>query len=500
MKTKMLGTSESDLQQAAAVIKAGGTVVFPTETVYGLGANALDADAVSKIFLAKGRPADNPLIVHIADTAMLDQLAVSVPKAAYILADAFWPGPLTIILRRGKCIPDAVTAGLDTVGIRMPAEPVAQRLITLAGVPIAAPSANRSGLPSPTTAADAAEDMDGRVDAIINGPACGVGVESTVLDLSGERPILFRPGGITLEQLTAAIGEIQLQTELADKEAPRSPGLKYKHYAPRAEVAILHGDVEQVQAFLRSQKKKTGMLVFDEFESAFDGLTETFSLGSRKQPEEAAHRLFHALRALDARGVKAIYAPEIPETGLWRAVKNRLYRAAGNRILDVTAPPACEAQPDKAALADKSEKEILFVCTGNTCRSPMAEGLCNVLAAQAGLPIRAISAGIFAGGGAPSENAQLAMKKEGVDISARRAVQLTPDMVKRADVVLTMTDGHRRAVLAMVPEAAEKVYSLSDFAGVPGEVADPYGGDAAEYERCCAQLKELVTLALEKLR
>lgn len=315
--TKILDAA--DVAKAAEILRGGGTVAFPTETVYGLGANALDENAVKRIFKAKGRPSDNPLIVHIASADSVSELAAEIPEKARILMDKFWSGPLTIILKRKSCVPDVVTAGLDTVGIRMPSEPLARELIRLSGVPVAAPSANISGKPSPTTAAHVIDDMNGRADAILCGGNCGVGVESTVVDMSGEVPTILRPGGITAGQIEAVIGEVRSGRGLSESEAPKSPGMKYRHYAPSAKVVIF-SDMSEVRG------DNIGVMAFDRDAGNFGGAA-VFKLGST--PEDAAQRLFRGLRELDKLGVDTIYAPEIPSGDEWRAVKNRLYKAAG---------------------------------------------------------------------------------------------------------------------------------------------------------------------------
>ncbi len=321
----------STVFRAAEILRNGGIVAFPTETVYGLGANAFSPSAVEKIFKAKGRPSDNPLIVHIAEIETVGDLAEEFPEAARRLAEKFWPGPLTIILKRKSVVPDVVTAGLDTVGIRMPYEPLARELIRLAGVPVAAPSANISGRPSPTTAAHTIDDMNGRADAVLCGGDCRVGVESTVLDMSGDVPTVLRPGGITADEIEAVIGTVRSGRGLSENEAPKSPGMKYRHYAPRAQVIILDGGTDEAKRTLKAAAdKKIGVMAFERDAAAFEGLCESvFCLGST--PEDAAQRLFFGLRELDKLGVDVIYAPKIPDGDSWAAVRNRLYKAAGSK-------------------------------------------------------------------------------------------------------------------------------------------------------------------------
>ncbi len=335
MRTEHL--TEKDIQRAADLLRSGGLVGIPTETVYGLGANGLDAEAVRRIFLAKGRPQDNPLILHIPSADWLERYCQHVPPAAYALAERFWPGPLTMILPRKPLVPDAVTAGLDTVGMRCPDHPVTRAIIRAAGVPVAAPSGNSSGRPSPTTAGHMLEDMEGKIDAIVDGGPCAVGVESTIIDLTCMPPRLLRPGGVTLEQLRAVLGEVAVDSAvtrlMGAGERPRAPGMKYRHYAPKAPVTVVTGEPERSAACIaRNLEAGDGVICFDEFAERFAGHTVE-KLGPASDKAEQARRVFDALRAFDSTGVKAIWAQCPDPSGLGLAVSNRLNKAAGFHII-----------------------------------------------------------------------------------------------------------------------------------------------------------------------
>ena len=333
------------LAYAAEVLKNGGLVAFPTETVYGLGANALNASAVSTIFKAKGRPSDNPLIVHVADSQDLDRLTVSKPEVAEILIKNFWPGPLTLVIPRSSAIPDIVTAGLDTVAVRMPSHPIALSLIKAAGIPVAAPSANSSGKPSPTCARHVIDDLEGKVDVIIDGGSVAVGLESTVLDITSPIPAILRPGGVTREQLESVLGRVDTCPSLREDEAgihiPRSPGMKYRHYAPKARIIVFEGMLENIgEEIKRIYRQNTGagikttVLATDETIDNYHGM-EAITMGSRKKPDTIASRLFYILREFDSQDVQVVLAESIGDQGIGSAVMNRLVKASGYNIVKV---------------------------------------------------------------------------------------------------------------------------------------------------------------------
>lgn len=341
METILLNpvTDPYAIDRAAGLLRAGEVVGMPTETVYGLGANALDPAAVAKIFAAKGRPQDNPLIVHIADAEALDRVCRDVPAAAKRLAAACWPGPLTMVLPRVRGIPEIVTAGLPTVGVRLPAHPIARELIRHAGVPIAAPSANLSGRPSTTTAAHVLADMNGRIAAVLEGGPCEVGVESTIVSFAGEVPRLLRPGGIPLERLRELLGEVEidraLREQIGDDVRVSAPGMKYRHYAPKASVTVVCGDPNDTAAYIQKHlTNDTGVLCFTEFAYLFE-MHEMRTMGAADDPLTQARRIFDALRGFDETGVQEIYTQCPSEEGIGLAVANRLKKAAGFRIVNV---------------------------------------------------------------------------------------------------------------------------------------------------------------------
>jgi L-threonylcarbamoyladenylate synthase len=350
METKVVFLDERSIdadaiKEAGEVIKKGGLVTFPTETVYGLGANALDKEAVKKIFIAKGRPQDNPLIVHVADFEGIKPLVTDIPEIAEKLMKKFWPGPMTIILNKSDLIPEVTSAGLKTIGIRMPSNIICRELIRASGLPIAAPSANISGRPSPTDVERCIEDLNGRVDYILGGGKCDVGVESTIIDCTENPPCVLRPGGITLEMLHEIDKNIYIDPVVLKKPEgdfrPKAPGMKYRHYAPKAEVKIIQGDMkktiekinEMVQNYI-GENKIVGIMATDETIHEYNcEIIE--SLGSRKDMKEVARNLFETLRSLDDMHVDVILSEAFEENGVGVAVMNRLKKSAGFNIIRV---------------------------------------------------------------------------------------------------------------------------------------------------------------------
>lgn len=345
MKTKIIKIDKKDLKiedlkGAAGIIKNGGIVAFPTETVYGLGANGLDEEAVKKIYLAKGRPSDNPLILHIGGADQLKELVEEIPESALKCIEKFWPGPLTIILKRKIKVPDIITAGLETVAIRLPESSIARTLINLAGVPIAAPSANLSGKPSPTSGDHVIQDMQGKIDMIIDGGSTGIGLESTVLDLSTDTPTILRPGGVTFEDLKKIIpGIVEDKANLKSNIVPKSPGQKYRHYAPNAEMIVFTGRLEDIVVNIQkytkdaiADGKKVGIMATDETKESYEnGKVKT--LGTRRDKRTIANSLFNILREFDSLDVDIIFAEGVELDDIGLAIMNRMMKASSGKII-----------------------------------------------------------------------------------------------------------------------------------------------------------------------
>lgn len=334
---------EAVMNEAGALLKEGALVAFPTETVYGLGANALDAEAAAKIYAAKGRPSDNPLIVHIADMESLPLITAEIPETAGKLAEKFWPGPLTMVLKKSEAVPYGTTGGLDTVAVRMPSHPIALEMIRKGGGYIAAPSANTSGRPSPTLASHVAEDMNGIIPLILDGGAVGIGIESTIVDLTDEVPTILRPGFITREMLEEVVGEVRIDKGLAAdaKVAPKAPGMKYRHYAPKAELVIVEGAskavIEKINALVKEKEAlgiRTGIIGTEETVRQYpSGLVK--SMGTRTDELSISSHLYAILREFDESDVQIIYSESFEEGALGSAIMNRLLKAAGHKIIHV---------------------------------------------------------------------------------------------------------------------------------------------------------------------
>lgn len=345
METKIVCMTEEDideslLREAGEIIRTGGLSAFPTETVYGLGGDALNPQSSRKIYAAKGRPSDNPLIVHIADMDALPLIVREIPESARKLAERFWPGPLTMILYKSDRVPYETTGGLDTVAVRMPVNKIARELIRAAGGYVAAPSANLSGRPSPTSAKYVAEDLDGRVEMIIDGGDVKIGLESTIIDLTSDKPMILRPGYITRQDLERELSEVEEDSTLMrddSGQAPKAPGMKYRHYAPRGDLTIIGGEEEAVVAYINArcrekQNKKTGVICTNVTVGKYCA-DVCKSVGYREDEETVARELYRTLREFDDEAVDVIYAEAFENTGIGRAVMNRLLKAAGHKMI-----------------------------------------------------------------------------------------------------------------------------------------------------------------------
>ena len=335
---------EKWIEEAGQILKDGGLVAFPTETVYGLGANALDEEAAAKIYSAKGRPSDNPLIVHIADFSDLEKIVEEVPEEAKKLADAFWPGPLTMIMRKNEKVPYGTTGGLETVAVRMPNHDTALKMIRAGGGFIAAPSANTSGRPSPTMASHVAEDMNGKIDMILDGGSVGIGLESTIIDLSEEIPTILRPGFITQQMLADVIGRVEIDAALIDNNSkvhPKAPGMKYRHYAPKANMILIRGEKEKVAEKIRQlveeelkEGRTPGILCAEETAHLYpEGMIK--KIGTLREELTISRHLYGALREFDEEKVSSIFSETFETPVLGTAIMNRLMKAAGHQLIEV---------------------------------------------------------------------------------------------------------------------------------------------------------------------
>ena len=333
------------IQTAAKILQEGGLVAFPTETVYGLGGNGLDGTACEKIYIAKGRPSDNPLILHISEFEELNPIVREISPAAQKLMDAFWPGPLTMVFPKSDIVPEKATGGLDTVAVRFPNHPVARAIIKAAGLPIAAPSANSSGKPSPTRASHVEFDLNGKIDMIVDGGAAEWGLESTIVDVSGEVPMILRPGAVTKEMMEEVVGTVEIDPAILQKPAadlkPKAPGMKYTHYSPKAEVILVKGEttavadeINRLAAEDKAHGLKTGEMATEETKDLYKA-DIILSLGSRERPEEIGANLFKYLRKFDFLGAERVYSEVFSEEGEGMAIMNRLNKAAGYCVIDL---------------------------------------------------------------------------------------------------------------------------------------------------------------------
>ncbi len=493
---------------AVNTIRAGGLVAFPTETVYGLGANALMPRAIENIYITKGRPMDNPLIIHVADRSQIIPLVKHIPEHASLLISRFMPGPLTLVFRKSDIVPYEVTAGLDTVAVRIPSHPAAELFLSLAGVPVAAPSANMSGRPSPTSASHVIEDLDGRIPYIIDGGDCEIGLESTVIDVTGDKPVVLRPGAISEQDILACCGCIA--DHPADNDKPRSPGMKYRHYAPYAQVIAagpFDSSAEAVESINRRMRSLENTSERPLRYAVYSGRETIRSMKERGMEfhaipygadgdiKAASAGLFRALRESDKNGSDVVIVEAFHETGIGRAYMNRLNKASSSSS-SLLSSSANTALPDDKA-------RILFVCTGNTCRSPMAEYYFNDIAAKTDLRgFKASSAGIAAINGCKASQGAIDAMKElyDIDMSSHRSSRVDKTMIEDSVMVIAMTHEHEKLLRQAYPEDSDKIITLYRYAaGTTADVADPYGNDDQVYKAAAKEIADLTGGLLRKL-
>ena len=483
LKASKSGSNDYVLNKAAKIIKAGGLVAFPTETVYGLGVDAKNARSARKVYRAKGRPSDNPLIVHIASIEQLDDAAEDIPETAYTLADAFWPGPLTLILKKKRTIPRHTTGGLNTVAVRMPDNEIARELITRSECLIAAPSANVSGSPSPTCAEHVYNDLDGRIDAIIDGGEVSVGLESTIVDLTADVTTILRPGVITKDMLEQALGKVVLDAATGDStdDKPKAPGMKYRHYAPKADLIIVEGKPHHVATYINSQVREcreadivTGVIASDENVTRYRAdIVKT--IGSAKDEEEIAHNLYSTLREFDDTDVNRIYSESFANEGVGEAIMNRLNKAAGHHIINA----------DKEAIS-----RIIFAGKNGSSRSPMAAAILKSMDIDKDYEI--LSRGILVQFPEPlNPKIEAVLTGNGIELSDYHAEELTDRDINSTTIIFTMEEAHRKRVIDKVSRANEdNTFVLSTYVGNELEIPDPYGGSLQLYGLCYESIKK----------
>lgn len=481
--------SENDLEEIGNILKNGGLVAFPTETVYGLGANALDENAAKKIYEAKGRPSDNPLIVHISNVRDLDVVASNVPDTALALAERFWPGPLTMILNKTPLVPLATTGGLETVAIRIPKNKLARQIITAGGGFIAAPSANSSGKPSPTSAGHVINDLMGKIDMIVDGGLCTIGLESTIIDLTTDVPTILRPGYITKSQLEEVIGHVEKPAGINDDDnAPKAPGMKYRHYAPKAELSIFVGRAKSVSDKINSMTKEclannkgVGIICSKETKDLYtDGIVSC--IGSLSSSDDIAAHLYDILRAFDAKGVDYIFSESFFVGELGDAIMNRLEKAAGGKIF------ICSTNIDYENI-----DSIIFVDDDNVSLSVMAEYIARCQRTKRNLKI--LSMGLNVSFAEPiNPKAEMILSKHGIDATSHIARALKQHDFREKTAIVALSIAVKDKIIDRYRDT-EQLYTLSEFFDDMIVLDDPFGKDLEEYEKCYEVLYSVLSRA-----
>lgn len=483
------------IQEAGDILKRGGLVAFPTETVYGLGADALDEEAAKKTYAAKGRPSDNPLIVHIADVQALEGIAMNIPAVARDLAYHFWPGPLTMIFEKSEQVPYGTTGGLDTVAVRMPSDRIAQELILAAGGYVSAPSANTSGRPSPTTAEHVREDLEGKIEMILDGGSVEIGLESTILDMTVDPPMILRPGAITLDMLEEVAGPVSVDETILGSESkkpPKAPGMKYRHYAPKAKLTILEGNIREEVFAIRQiayeaarKGKQVGVIATSETQHYYThGIVK--NIGSRENEKTIARNLYAVLREFDAEDVEEIYSESFALRGIGKAIMNRLEKAAGHLMISA------------AAIAKQQRyRRIVFISETDTCRGPMAAEMLRQKDLEQEYVID--SRGLIVLFPEPAnQKAEAVMKSSGWTLEGHKASALSESDIESDILLLTMDESQKMKIISEYGDNGN-VYTLTEFVGAETEVLNPYGKPLNIYGECMEKLSELIDQLTEKL-
>ena len=486
---------EQVIVKAGEILKNGGLVAFPTETVYGLGANALNEEAARKTYAAKGRPSDNPLIVHIADAEALDAIVKHVSDKAKAVIEKFWPGPLTLIFEKGDIVPCGTTGGLDTVAVRMPVDEIARTVIRAGGGYVSAPSANTSGRPSPTNAQHVVDDLDGKIDMVIDGGSVEIGVESTILDMTVEPPMILRPGAITKEMLEEVIGEVAVDHALlADdaKEAPKAPGMKYRHYAPKAQLMIVKGEqAEAVKAIKQIAYEQTrlgyriGIIATNEtVDSYTTGVVK--NIGARSNENSIAKNLYKVLREFDEEDVSYIYSEAFETQGIGNAIMNRLEKAAGHHTISASEITKLQKY-----------RRILFVSNSDTSRGPMAA---EILRHEKLLQEYKIgSRGMVVLFPEPAnQKAEAIMRSHQMTIATHEATPLSEEDLDDETLVLTLEEAQKWKIVAEYANV-KNVYTLSEYVDDDREISAAHGQPLVVYGENFELLQELIQKLADKL-
>ena len=487
--------NEEVIKEAGALLREGKLVAFPTETVYGLGADALQEEAAKRTYEAKGRPSDNPLIVHIADYDDLKKIAINIPPETDMLAAHFWPGPLTMIFQKSDIVPYGTTGGLDTVAVRMPVDPIAQALIREAGGFVSAPSANTSGRPSPTTAQHVEEDLNGKIDMILDGGTVDIGLESTILDMTVSPPMILRPGAITEEMFEKVIGPVNVdQTLLSENstQAPKAPGMKYRHYAPKAKLMIVEGDLREEILAIRQlayeadrKGHPVGIIATSETLPFYNhGIVK--NIGTRENEKSIARNLYGVLREFDEENVDTIYSESFAVQGMGTAIMNRLEKAAGH--LRISASEVVKLQ---------KYRRITFVSGTDSARGPM----CAELLRHCDLKQEYVidSRGMVVLFPEPAnQKAEAVMKSVQMTLKGHSSLQLDPEEIQEDTLILTIDQSEKEKILAEC-DASENVYTLNEFTGDNTEIPDPYGKPLTAYGECLEVLERIIKKLADKL-